>query len=204
MAGVEPFKALHYDLAKVGVARRRRRPALRRDRRRDAARSWRRARPTTSSRSTCRATPDGGDPYEHAAELLDEWKADGALVGDDEPAIWALSQDYTAPDGSTTTRRGFLARVRVADYGEGVRPHERTQPGPEGGPAAADAGDEAQPLADLLAAPRGRLAAHRARARRRAWGEVDRRRRHRPPRLARRRPGRTRGDRGRARRRPSC
>ena len=44
--------------------------------------------------------PDGGDPYEHAAKLLAEWKADGALVDDDEPAIWALDQDYTGPDGS--------------------------------------------------------------------------------------------------------
>ena len=29
------------------------------------------------------------------------------------------------------TRRGFLARVRLAEYGDGVRPHERTQPGPK-------------------------------------------------------------------------
>ena len=131
MAGVEPFKALHYDLAQGRGARRRRRPSLRRDRRRDAGRARRRARPTTSSSSTCRAIPDGGDPYEHAAKLLGEWKGEGALVDDDEPAIWALTQDYTAPDGRTMTRRGFLARVKLAEYGEGVRPHERTQPGPK-------------------------------------------------------------------------
>jgi uncharacterized protein (DUF1015 family) len=45
--------------------------------------------------------------------------------------VWALEQDYTAPDGSHPTRRGFLARVRLAPYGEGIRPHERTQPGPK-------------------------------------------------------------------------
>jgi uncharacterized protein (DUF1015 family) len=45
--------------------------------------------------------------------------------------MWALEQDYSAPDGSRLTRRGLLARVRLAPYGEGVRPHERTQPGPK-------------------------------------------------------------------------
>ncbi len=51
--------------------------------------------------------------------------------GDSDPTIWALEQDYSAPDGSRLTRRGFLARVRLAPYGEGIRPHERTQPGPK-------------------------------------------------------------------------
>jgi uncharacterized protein (DUF1015 family) len=75
--------------------------------------------------------PDGGDPYEHAAQLLSGWTEEGVLTCDAEPAIWALEQDYTAPDGSRLTRRGFLARVRLAPYGEGIRPHERTQPGPK-------------------------------------------------------------------------
>ncbi len=47
-----------------------------------------------------------------------------------EPSIWALTQDYTAPDGNGYSRNGILARVRVEDYDEGVRPHERTHPGP--------------------------------------------------------------------------
>jgi uncharacterized protein (DUF1015 family) len=76
--------------------------------------------------------PGGGDPYEHAAETLEEWTLDGVLVVDREPAIWALEQEYATPDGSRLVRRGFLARVRVTDYGAGlVRPHERTQPGPK-------------------------------------------------------------------------
>ena len=51
---------------------------------------------------------------------------------DDEPALWALTQDYTGPDGRALTRRGFFARVRVEDYGPGrIRPHERTHPGPK-------------------------------------------------------------------------
>jgi len=75
--------------------------------------------------------PDGGDPYEHAAELLSQWADEGVLARDSEPTIWALEQDYGAPDGSRLTRRGFLARVKLAPYGEGIRPHERTQPGPK-------------------------------------------------------------------------
>jgi uncharacterized protein (DUF1015 family) len=72
------------------------------------------------------------ESYDGAAETLAEWRERGVLKQEDEPAIWVLRQDYTAPDGSTRTRRGFFARVRVEDYGAGrIRPHERTHPGPK-------------------------------------------------------------------------
>jgi len=72
------------------------------------------------------------DPYERAAGLIDEWREGGALVTDAEPAIWAMSQDYTGPDGRPRTRHGILARVRVEDFSAGqVLPHERTLPGPK-------------------------------------------------------------------------
>ena len=72
------------------------------------------------------------ESYEGAAEKLGEWRERGVLVSEDEPAIWVLRQDYTAPDGSTRTRSGFFARVRVEEYGAGrIRPHERTHPGPK-------------------------------------------------------------------------
>ncbi|HEX6651344.1 MAG TPA: DUF1015 domain-containing protein [Thermoleophilaceae bacterium] len=71
------------------------------------------------------------ESYEGAAETLADWREAGVLVDEDEPAMWALRQDYTAPDGSERTRTGFFARVRVEDYGAGrIRPHERTHPGP--------------------------------------------------------------------------
>ena len=51
---------------------------------------------------------------------------------DEQPALWALEQDYTGPDGRRRTRHGILARVRVEEYGPGrIRPHERTHPGPK-------------------------------------------------------------------------
>jgi uncharacterized protein (DUF1015 family) len=75
--------------------------------------------------------PVGEDRYDDAAALLDAWKSDGVLTTDDDDALWALTQDYTGPDGEPRTRRGFFARVRVTEYGAGrIRPHERTHPGP--------------------------------------------------------------------------
>jgi uncharacterized protein (DUF1015 family) len=75
---------------------------------------------------------DGGDPYQRAQNTLDAWRQQGVVVREREPAIWALTQDYTGPDGRARTRHGFLCRVRVEDYGPGrIRPHERTHPGPK-------------------------------------------------------------------------
>src|SRR5690349_9130708 len=75
---------------------------------------------------------NGGDPYLHAQTTLEAWRQQGVLVREREPAIWALTQDYTGPDGRSRTRHGFLCRVRVEDYGPGrIRPHERTHPGPK-------------------------------------------------------------------------
>jgi uncharacterized protein (DUF1015 family) len=129
VAEVSPIPALHYDLGRVGslaevvsppydVIDEEQRAEL-------AARS-----PYNAVELDLPRDPKGGDPYEHAARLLEQWSAEGVLTND-EPAIWALEQDYAAPDGSRLTRRGFLARVRLAPYGEGIRPHERTQPGPK-------------------------------------------------------------------------
>jgi uncharacterized protein (DUF1015 family) len=132
MADVTPLRALRYDLATVGsldavaappydVIDPEQRAAL-------AARS-----PYNVVRLDLPepATP-GGDPYEAAAALLARWEAEGAIVRDDEPALWTLTQDYTGPDGRALTRHGVFARVRVEDYGPGrIRPHERTHPGPK-------------------------------------------------------------------------
>jgi uncharacterized protein (DUF1015 family) len=76
--------------------------------------------------------PRGGeDRYERAAALFDEWREQGAVVLDEAPALWTLSQDYVGPDGRRRTRHGHFARVRIEEYGPGrIRPHERTHPGP--------------------------------------------------------------------------
>jgi uncharacterized protein (DUF1015 family) len=129
MADVQPLRALHYDLAKVGpladvaappydVIDRQQRAGL-------AARS-----PYNVVRIDL---PEGEpDPYAEAARTFESWREEGAIVRDDEPALWTLTQDYTGPDGRQLTRHGVFARVRVEDYGPGrIRPHERTHPGPK-------------------------------------------------------------------------
>src|SRR3954454_1043990 len=131
MADVQALRALHYDLGVVGslqsviappydVIDPEQRAAL-------AARS-----PHNVVNIDLPQAPLGGDAYEEAARLLDLWKRQGAVVRDAEPAIFALQQDYTGPDGRALTRRGIFARVRVEEYGPGkIRPHERTHPGPK-------------------------------------------------------------------------
>jgi uncharacterized protein (DUF1015 family) len=131
MAEIQPLRALHYAPAVAGalqdviappydVIDAEQRAAL-------VARS-----PYNVVRVDLPEDPEGGDVYAHAARLLEQWRADGAVVPDDAPAIWILRQSYTGPDGRSLTRQGFFARVRVTDYGAGrIRPHERTHPGPK-------------------------------------------------------------------------
>ncbi len=131
MAEVRPLTALHYNLAAIPDLNDVVAPpydvidAARRERL--LARS-----PFNVVEIDLPVAPAGGDPYEHAAETLEEWELQGILTADREPALWALTQEYTGPDGSRHTRRGLLCKVRVTPYGAGlVRPHERTQPGPK-------------------------------------------------------------------------
>ncbi len=138
MADVQPLKALHYDLAKVGGLAAVASPPY------DVIDAAERAALLERSPYNAVAVdlpvpfdPEDpasrpvGDPYEDAARLIDAWRSEGVLIADTEDAIWALTQDYTAPDGTQHTRHGVLARVRVEDYETGtVRPHERTHPGP--------------------------------------------------------------------------
>src|SRR6201996_2872735 len=138
MAAVKPLKALHYALGKVGALDRLASPPY------DWIDAGERMRLLDRSPYNAVAIdlpkpfdPEDpasnpvGDPYEAAARLIDSWRAEGVLLADTDEAVWALSQDYTAPDGTTHTRHGVLVRVRVEDYETGtVRPHERTHPGP--------------------------------------------------------------------------
>jgi uncharacterized protein (DUF1015 family) len=131
MADVQAFRALRYDLGVVGSLQSVIAPPY------DVIDPEQRA--ALAARSSHNVVnidlpepPLGGDAYEEAARLLDLWKRQGAVVRDATPALWALQQDYTGPDGRQLTRRGIYARVRVEEYGPGkIRPHERTHPGPK-------------------------------------------------------------------------
>jgi uncharacterized protein (DUF1015 family) len=129
VADVQPLRALHYDPAVAGEISGLVAPPY------DVIDAEHRARLAARSPHNVVEVdlPEGGgDPYAHAAELFAAWQSEGAVVRDDQPALWALRQDYTGPDGRALTRDGFFCRIRVEDYGPGrIRPHERTHPGPK-------------------------------------------------------------------------
>ena len=69
--------------------------------------------------------------YQRAARTLTEWLADGTLGRDERPALYRYHQTFTVDDREIT-RRGFIARIRLARFDEGViMPHERTLSGPK-------------------------------------------------------------------------
>jgi uncharacterized protein (DUF1015 family) len=128
MADVEPLRALHYNLDRTGGLQDVVAPPY------DVIDAEQRAK--LEARSPYNVVridlPVGTDPYGNAARLLAAWRDEGVVVQDERPALWAIEQDYTGPDGQIRRRTGFLARVRVEDYGPGrIRPHERTHPGPK-------------------------------------------------------------------------
>jgi uncharacterized protein (DUF1015 family) len=128
MATIEPLRALHYSLDKVGGLQNVLAPPY------DVIDPEQRA--ALEGRSPYNVVridlPVGDDPYQAAAGQLADWRKEGVVVQDETPALWVLAQDYRGPDGRERTRLGFLARVRVEDYGPGrIRPHERTHPGPK-------------------------------------------------------------------------
>ncbi|HTU02240.1 MAG TPA: DUF1015 domain-containing protein [Candidatus Sulfotelmatobacter sp.] len=69
----------------------------------------------------------GRDRYERAARTFAAWQRDGILLRDPAPALYPYEQEFSLADGPRRRRRGLLALVRLAAYGEGqVFPHERT------------------------------------------------------------------------------
>ena len=132
MADVQPFPALHYNLAAVGSLGSVTAPPYDVIDPAQRAELLQRSPFNVVELDLPEATGEDSDPYVHAGETIEEWSLSGILTQDRAPTLWALTQDYTAPDGSLHTRNSILARVRVTDYGPGrIRPHERTQPGPK-------------------------------------------------------------------------
>jgi uncharacterized protein (DUF1015 family) len=127
MAAVEPLRAVHYDVARAGPLGDLVAPPY------DVIDAPARAKLAAGSPYNVVEIdlPSGEDPYTRAGELYANWRAEGVLVRDEEPALWAHEQIYRGPDGERRTRRGFFGRVRIEAYGPGrIRPHERTHPGP--------------------------------------------------------------------------
>ena len=196
MAEIEPLRALHYDLERTGGLQDVVAPPYDVIDARAADASSRRARRTTWSGSTCRSAT--ATPTTHAAEQLARVaQATASIVRDEQPALWALEQDYTGPDGQRAHAPGVpRARARRGVRRRADPPPRAHPPRPKEDRLQAHARDQGQPLPDLLAVRRSARRRHggaRARAPARPpWGADDRRRRHGQPAVAGRRPRRDR------------
>src|SRR3954464_4724330 len=102
MADVQPLRAPHYDLVRGGslddvAAPPSDAPAPPPTR---PARGGRGGLADPSPYNVVRVALPGGepDPYAEAATIFERWQQEGAVVRDEEPALWTLTQDYTGPD----------------------------------------------------------------------------------------------------------
>jgi len=68
--------------------------------------------------------------YSRAAESLRQWRKEGILAEEAEPALYGYSQTYTVPHSSEVReRRGFIALGHLYDYADKVvYRHEQTFP----------------------------------------------------------------------------
>jgi uncharacterized protein (DUF1015 family) len=72
------------------------------------------------------------DAYVCSAETLLAWEQQGVLEREAEPMLYLVDQTYRGPDGVERTRRGFIARIELAEFAERVvLPHEKTHAGPK-------------------------------------------------------------------------
>ena len=64
--------------------------------------------------------------YTRAARFLRNWRQEGVLQVDPDPALYVYHQSFEA-GGQEFTRRGFMCRVRLERFGQGkIYPHEET------------------------------------------------------------------------------
>jgi uncharacterized protein (DUF1015 family) len=73
---------------------------------------------------------DAENVYTRAAATLDEWRAEGILKEESEPALYGYSQTYKVPGTEEVReRRGFIALGQLYDYADKVvYRHEQTFP----------------------------------------------------------------------------
>ena len=71
--------------------------------------------------------------YQAAADCLTEWRREGILVRDPQPALYPYVQSYTVPGtGEQRTRTALIASLALEEYEAGVVfRHERTMAGPK-------------------------------------------------------------------------
>ncbi|MFM7150598.1 MAG: DUF1015 domain-containing protein, partial [Gemmataceae bacterium] len=74
---------------------------------------------------------ESNNRYTRSANVLREWLADDILIQDSARSFYVYQQEYEV-EGRRHTRTGFLARVRLEPFGKGrIYPHEETLSGPK-------------------------------------------------------------------------
>ena len=77
-------------------------------------------------------SPRGGEErFEAAAQALRDWEAEGVLLRDETPSLYAYEQ-VALIEGEQRRRRGYFARLRLTPFeAREVLPHERTMAAPK-------------------------------------------------------------------------
>ena len=110
-------------------------------------------------------TPES-NRYTRAARYLKDWTRDGILADDPHPSLYVYHQTFDV-EGTTYTRKGFFARVRLEPFGQGkIYPHEQTLSGPKADRLALFKATELQPQPHLRPLSRRRRARSSAPSRR--------------------------------------
>jgi len=74
---------------------------------------------------------EANNRYTRARRFFKNWRSEGVLFTEADPAIYVYHQQFTVA-GRQYTRRGFMARVRLQRFGEGlIFPHEQTMSAPK-------------------------------------------------------------------------
>ncbi len=66
--------------------------------------------------------------YATAAKLLAQWRADGALQEEEQPALYVYEQEFKVGE-QVFKRLGLICGLKLVDFGQGVHPHEETLSG---------------------------------------------------------------------------
>ncbi len=71
--------------------------------------------------------------YERAANLISEWRSEGILKRDSEPAFYLYEMEFTDESGNRRSTTGLLGGLGISGAQEGeILPHEETMPKPKG------------------------------------------------------------------------
>lgn len=68
--------------------------------------------------------------YTRALAAMHDWRQRGVVQRDPQPALYVYQQTFALPGrAERLVRTGFFSRLRLAPWGQGILPHEKTFPG---------------------------------------------------------------------------